>query len=59
MFTAKEPPLSQKPPDLPEACRSEDQPVLISGSMGIGSWVLVGTDKAMELNFRSTSHGAG
>jgi tRNA-splicing ligase RtcB len=39
--------------------RSEGQPVLIPGSMGTSSWVLVGTDKAMELTFGSTAHGAG
>jgi len=35
------------------------QPVLIPGSMGTSSYVLVGTKKAMELSFGSTSHGAG
>ena len=43
------------PPDY----RGEGQPVLIPGSMGTSSWVLVGTDKAMELSFGSTAHGAG
>jgi tRNA-splicing ligase RtcB len=38
---------------------SEGQPVLIPGSMGTSSWVLVGADKAMELTFGSTAHGAG
>jgi len=33
--------------------------VLIPGSMGTGSWVLVGAEKAMELTFGSTAHGAG
>jgi len=46
-------------PDVPEAYRSEGQPVLIPGSMGTSSWVLVGTQKAMELTFGSTAHGAG
>jgi tRNA-splicing ligase RtcB (3'-phosphate/5'-hydroxy nucleic acid ligase) len=46
-------------PDVPAAYRSEGQPVLIPGSMGTSSWVLVGTDKAMELTFGSTAHGAG
>lgn len=35
------------------------QPVLIPGSMGTSSYVLVGTSKAMELSFGSTAHGAG
>ncbi|OGI23874.1 MAG: RNA-splicing ligase RtcB [Candidatus Moranbacteria bacterium RIFCSPHIGHO2_12_FULL_40_10] len=35
------------------------QPVIIPGSMGTASYVLVGTDKAMEESFGSTCHGAG
>jgi tRNA-splicing ligase RtcB len=35
------------------------QPVLIPGSMGTSSWLLVGAEKAMELSFGSTAHGAG
>ncbi len=45
--------------DVPEDYRAEGQPVLIPGSMGTSSWVLVGTEKAMELTFGSTAHGAG
>ena len=44
---------------VPDDYRSEGQPVLIPGSMGTSSWVLVGTQKAMELTFGSTAHGAG
>ena len=44
---------------VPVDYRSEGQPVLIPGSMGTSSWVLVGTEKAMELTFGSTAHGAG
>jgi tRNA-splicing ligase RtcB len=44
---------------VPADYRSEGQPVLIPGSMGTSSWVLVGTGKAMELTFGSTAHGAG
>jgi len=44
---------------VPADYRNEGQPVLIPGSMGTSSWVLVGTDKAMELTFGSTAHGAG
>jgi tRNA-splicing ligase RtcB len=45
--------------DIPKDYRSEGQPVLIPGSMGTSSWVLVGTEKAMDLTFGSTAHGAG
>ena len=46
-------------PEIPLDYRSEGQPVLIPGSMGTSSWVLVGAEKAMELTFGSTAHGAG
>jgi tRNA-splicing ligase RtcB (3'-phosphate/5'-hydroxy nucleic acid ligase) len=46
-------------PDVPDDYRSEGQPVLIPGSMGTSSWVLVGSKKAMDLTFGSTAHGAG
>ncbi len=45
--------------EIPQDYRSEGQPVLIPGSMGTSSWVLVGTEKAMDLTFGSTAHGAG
>ena len=45
--------------DVPDDYRSEGQPVLIPGSMGTSSWVLVGSQKAMDLTFGSTAHGAG
>jgi tRNA-splicing ligase RtcB len=45
--------------DVPVDYRSEGQPVLIPGSMGTSSWVLVGSQKAMDLTFGSTAHGAG
>jgi len=45
--------------EIPADYRGEGQPVLIPGSMGTSSWVLVGADKAMELTFGSTAHGAG
>jgi tRNA-splicing ligase RtcB len=44
---------------LPEEYRSIGQPVLAPGSMGTGSWVLVGTRGSMERSFGSTCHGAG
>lgn len=43
---------------LPEAYKSVGQPVLIAGSMGTASYVLVGTEGASE-SFYSTCHGAG
>lgn len=45
--------------DVPADYRSYGQPVIIPGSMGTSSWVLVGTNKAMEISFGSTAHGAG
>jgi tRNA-splicing ligase RtcB len=45
--------------EVPVDYRSVGQPVLIPGSMGTSSWVLVGAEKAMELTFGSTAHGAG
>ena len=45
--------------DLPEKYREVGQPVLVPGSMGTKSWVLVGTDTGMEKSFGSCSHGAG
>lgn len=35
------------------------QPVLIPGSMGTASFVLIGQPKAMEISFGSSCHGAG
>ncbi len=42
----------------PDYC-SAGQPVLIPGSMGTSSWLLVGTERAMQISFGSTAHGAG
>lgn len=36
-----------------------NQPVLIPGSMGTASYVLIGTEKSFEISFGSTCHGAG
>jgi tRNA-splicing ligase RtcB len=44
---------------LPEEYRTIGQPVLVPGSMGTASWVLVGTETSMERSFGSTCHGAG
>jgi tRNA-splicing ligase RtcB len=45
--------------DVPIAYRSVGQPVLIPGDMGTGSYVLVGTSRAMGETFGSSCHGAG
>ncbi len=46
-------------PELPEDYRETGQPVIIPGDMGRSSFVLAGTQKAMEETFGSTCHGAG
>jgi len=45
--------------EIPAVYRGLGQPVLIPGSMGTASYVLVGTDEAGTLSFSSTCHGAG
>jgi tRNA-splicing ligase RtcB len=46
-------------PDLPADLRDVGQPVLIPGSMGTASYILVGTRRAMQETFGSSCHGAG
>jgi tRNA-splicing ligase RtcB len=46
-------------PQIPKDYQSIGQPVLIGGSMGTASYVLVGTEQAMKESFGSTCHGAG
>jgi tRNA-splicing ligase RtcB len=46
-------------PELPEVYRHIGQPVLIPGDMGRVSFILLGTEKAMQETFGSTCHGAG
>jgi tRNA-splicing ligase RtcB len=46
-------------PGLPPEYQDIGQPVLVPGSMGTASWVLVGTQASMEQSFGSTCHGAG
>ncbi len=46
-------------PETPPAYREVGQPVLIPGDMGRYSYVLVGTQGAMEMSFGTTCHGAG
>ena len=45
--------------ELPAVYRDIGQPVLVPGSMGTVSWVLVGTRDSMTQTFGSTCHGAG
>jgi tRNA-splicing ligase RtcB len=46
-------------PELPEEYQAIGQPVLVPGSMGTASWVLVGTADSMARSFGSSCHGAG
>eukprot|EP01060_Flectonema_neradi_P036605 TRINITY_DN7099_c1_g1_i1.p1 TRINITY_DN7099_c1_g1~~TRINITY_DN7099_c1_g1_i1.p1 ORF type:complete len:327 (+),score=63.06 TRINITY_DN7099_c1_g1_i1:671-1651(+) len=46
-------------PDIPVDYQAIGQPVLLGGSMGTSSWVLTGTERAMEYSWGSTCHGAG
>ena len=46
-------------PEVPEAYKSCGQPVLIPGSMGTASYVLVGAEGALKESFGTTCHGAG
>jgi tRNA-splicing ligase RtcB len=46
-------------PEVPADYREVGQPVLIPGSMGTCSYVLVGTERAMTETFGSSCHGAG
>ncbi len=45
--------------ELPPRYRQTGQPVFIPGSMGTGSWVLVGDDRSEALALGSCCHGAG
>ena len=44
---------------LPQALRAAGQPVLIGGSMGTSSYILVGEASAEQKAFASACHGAG
>jgi tRNA-splicing ligase RtcB len=46
-------------PGLPAEYQRIGQPVLVPGSMGTASWVLVGTQESMRRSFGSSCHGAG
>jgi tRNA-splicing ligase RtcB len=46
-------------PELPTSLREAGQPVLIGGTMGTASYILIGTSRSEELAFSSACHGAG
>jgi tRNA-splicing ligase RtcB (3'-phosphate/5'-hydroxy nucleic acid ligase) len=46
-------------PEIPPAYAKVGQPVIIPGSMGTASWVLVGQPGSMEHSFGTSCHGAG
>ena len=45
--------------EIPLKYRDLGQPVLVPGSMGTSSWILLGQPNSMNLSFGSTAHGAG
>ncbi|HLD05185.1 MAG TPA: RtcB family protein [Candidatus Nanoarchaeia archaeon] len=45
--------------EVPDKYRDLGQPVLLPGSMGTASYVLIGTGTGMDETFGSTAHGAG
>ncbi|MDP3728030.1 MAG: RtcB family protein [bacterium] len=45
--------------EIPLKYQKVGQPILLPGSMGTSSYVLVGTEGAMAESFGSTAHGAG
>ncbi len=45
--------------EVPEIYRNTGQPVIVGGSMETGSYLLAGTEKAMNETFGSTMHGSG
>src|SRR5581483_1583015 len=47
-------------PEIPAAYRDVGQPVLVPGSMGTASWVLLGSQEGgVDTAWASTCHGAG
>jgi len=46
-------------PGIPKIYEELGQPVIIGGSMETGSYLLLGTKKAMEETFGTTCHGSG
>ena len=45
-------------PELSKIYQKTGQPIILPGSMGTASYLLVGTEKGMETTFGSTAHGA-
>jgi tRNA-splicing ligase RtcB len=45
--------------ELPKNYRKSGCPIFLPGSMGTASYILLGTEKAEQLTFGSTAHGAG
>ena len=45
--------------EVPKKYQHVGQPILLPGSMGTSSYILVGTEGAMAESFGSTAHGAG
>ncbi|HJZ18573.1 MAG TPA: RtcB family protein [Candidatus Nanoarchaeia archaeon] len=45
--------------EIPKKYRKIGQPVIIPGSMGTSSYLLIGTKKAEEMTFGSSVHGGG
>jgi len=50
---------SKEREEIPKEYRAIGQPVLIPGSMGTASYLLIGNEGAMKETFGSTCHGAG
>jgi tRNA-splicing ligase RtcB len=46
-------------PEVPAPYRSVGHPVLVGGTMGTSSFILIGTDRGMHETFGSAVHGAG
>ncbi len=46
-------------PEVPETYREVGHPVIIPGSMGTASYVMVGAPDTLDIAFGSTAHGAG
>ncbi len=46
-------------PEIPKEYKDLGQPVILGGSMETGSYLLTGTQRAMDVSFGSTAHGAG
>ncbi len=46
-------------PGVPERYVMAGNPVLVGGTMGTASWILVGTERGMRETFGSAVHGAG